>query len=941
MGRAYILRRIQKHIALILCAAFLLTGMASMTCFAAEESARKVRVGYAWSANFSEGESDEEYKSGYAYEYLQKVAYYTGWQYEYVYGDWSTILDMLERGEVDVMAGIAYTEERSRVLDFPDFPMGTEHYYIYVRQNSTLASKDVIDIEGLHIGCIEGSIQDMILDSWDQNGEKDFTVEKFPGTKEMYKAFSQHAIDAVVDTDNAVLPTDGLVPIAKVGSSDYYLAVAKGRDELLAQLNRALEKINNSSPYYLQNLYNKYFSETAVVMSLSPQEREWLSEHPSIKVGYMNQYMPYCGTDKQGKTTGLLVDLFENMFSKLSMEQMPAIEYVAFDNQKDMITAVNDGDVDVAFPVFCDIWFSEMQGLYQTTDIADVMVDLVYKGNYNNLSMEKIGVNRDNLIQYQFTVKQYPKAEIIYYDTIDECLEAVVKGDIDCTIINGLRTDALIGKDYYKSLNSVELTDTSSLTMGVKRGNVELLTLLNHGLHTLDKNFAMANSYKYENNIPVYTAKDFIRENMLWVLLLVVLIAAIIAFFLLRYARHTRRYLAQEKELTKNLENALKAARQANQAKTIFLNSMSHDIRTPLNGILGLLEINERHADDRQLIDENRKKIKVAANHLLSLISDVLQYSRIGDEGVQLAQEPFDMMELTRDVMTIIELRAAETGISVQHPFYPEGYEYPYVYGSPLHVRQIMINILDNAIKYNKPGGSISCDMKIVDVDENRVTYQAIISDTGIGMSKEFMEHMFEAFSQEHSDARSVYQGTGLGMAIVKGLVDKMGGTIEVTSELDVGSTFVVTVPFAIASAEEIPKKVDVAEVDLEGKKILVAEDNVLNMEIAKTILGDMGAVITEANNGKEAVEAFTENEPGTFDLILMDLMMPVMDGYEATKEIRAFDREDAANIPIVAMTANAFVEDAKKCIDAGMNGHLAKPIEMPKLIQLLSEVLS
>jgi len=389
------------------------------------------------------------------------------------------------------------------------------------------------------------------------------------------------------------------------------------------------------------------------------------------------------------------------------------------------------------------------------------------------------------------------------------------------------------------------------------------------------------------------------------------------------------------------LTKALEQAKRADAAKSAFLSRMSHDIRTPLHGIIGLLEINEKHSDNRTLVDENRAKMRVAADHLLSLISDVLELSKMESEDVQLAHEPFDVLQLASDVMTITQLRASEAGIRLEHPDCTDQLVCPCVYGSPLHVRQILINIFSNAIKYNKPNGLIYCKAETVNQNEDTVVYRVTVSDTGIGMSEQFMEHMFEPFSQENNDARSTYQGTGLGMAIVKQLVDKMNGTIEVTSKKNEGSTFVITIPFEIADPALLPSpKAEPAELNLSGVRILLAEDNELNMEIAKAILEDAGASVYEVMNGWDAVQAFEQNPPGTYDLILLDIMMPVLNGLDATREIRSFQREDAETIPIFAMTANAFAEDVAKCLEAGMNGHIAKPLDVDKMMRTLVNAL-
>lgn len=389
----------------------------------------------------------------------------------------------------------------------------------------------------------------------------------------------------------------------------------------------------------------------------------------------------------------------------------------------------------------------------------------------------------------------------------------------------------------------------------------------------------------------------------------------------------------KEKKQKEELERALLQAKTANAAKSSFLARMSHDIRTPLNGIIGLIEIGELHEEDVALLKQNRAKAKIAASHLLELINDVLDMSKLEDGSVELAHEAFDIHQLSLDILMLMGLRAKEKNLTIENLTEPEAVVEPYVYGSPLHVRQIFMNIMGNSIKYNKEGGKIFVSVKSKYVDEKHVEYVVSIRDTGIGMSPEFLEHLFEPFTQERIDARSVYEGTGLGMSIVKSLVDKMGGTIEVESEPDEGSVFTVTLTYEIAPEEEA-KECEVTSVpgSVEGIKILLAEDNELNTEIAVTILEDAGAEVTTVENGKLAVEEFNSKPAGTYDVILMDIMMPEMNGYEATAAIRDLPRKDASAIPIIAMTANAFADDVKKAHEAGMNDHMAKPLNINKL---------
>lgn len=413
--------------------------------------------------------------------------------------------------------------------------------------------------------------------------------------------------------------------------------------------------------------------------------------------------------------------------------------------------------------------------------------------------------------------------------------------------------------------------------------------------------------------------------------LILLLLSGLLSVFTL--LRRTKKSELRTAELNRRLQEALDMANAASVAKTKFINNMSHDIRTPLNGIIGLLKINELHADDTALVQANYEKMRVSADHLLSLINDVLEVSRLEDGTTQPAPAPLDLVQLSQEVGDIISERTAEAGLTVS--FGPQEIPVRYVYGSALRLRQIFLNVYGNCIKYNRAGGTIRTALACVDRDARTVTYRWTISDTGIGMSEEFLRHIFEPFTQENNDARSVYHGTGLGMSIVKGLLEQMHGTISVTSREGEGSTFIITIPFAIA--EKPAAEEGKAAGDVRGLRLLLAEDNTLNAEIARTLLTDKGAVVTTVDNGQQALALFQKEPAGTFDAILMDVMMPVMDGLTADRAIRALDRPDAKTIPIIAMTASAFAEDAQRCFDAGMNAHLAKPLELDRMLSVIA----
>ena len=362
---------------------------------------------------------------------------------------------------------------------------------------------------------------------------------------------------------------------------------------------------------------------------------------------------------------------------------------------------------------------------------------------------------------------------------------------------------------------------------------------------------------------------------------------------------------------------------------------MSHDIRTPLNGIIGMIEISDRHREDRALVDANRVKEKVAAKHLLELINDVLEFNKLDEENLQLTKEPFCLKKLWQEIITIVEPRAADKGVLLKYEEQTEGTAAGCVLGSPLHVRQIFINILGNAIKYTDAGGHVLCQVTIKAIGESRISCRAVISDNGIGMSTAFLPHLFESFSRENTDEKSVTQGTGLGMSIVKHLVDEMGGTITVESKKGVGTTFTVTLLFEEPKEQE-GKKIEEGDesADLSGMRVLLAEDNELNREILKELIRETGISIEEAVNGKEAVRLVQNNPEDYFDLVFMDVQMPEMDGYETAGRIRQYEKKlKRKHLPIIALTANVFAEDSERALRAGMDAHMGKPVEVPQLL--------
>ena len=517
--------------------------------------------------------------------------------------------------------------------------------------------------------------------------------------------------------------------------------------------------------------------------------------------------------------------------------------------------------------------------------------------------------------------------------TIVVTSDSKVVASNDETLIGGNAEEMAILRQIRQAYSSGELVRASWPEDSFRRY---------YGMMGCGRNFYV---YVYMTEKAVFAATP---QNMLFALIFYAVIFAFAKAIRFRTAqcyqeqqyRVQKEYAEKLRAANAELSAAVDQADRANAAKTSFLSRMSHDIRTPLNGVIGLLQIDDAHPNDIALLTANREKMKVAANHLLSLINDVLQMSKLESGEITLAHEPLDLNRLSRDILTIVEQRAVEAGVALEYDRRQfERMKPGCVYGSPLHLRQVFLNVYGNCIKYNKVGGSVTTLCRVVGERDGIVTYRWVIRDTGIGMSRAFLAHIFDPFAQEHTDARSVYHGTGLGMAIVKSLIDKMGGGIEVSSREGEGSEFVITLPFEIA--EELPEPPPAAQetkaADVRGLRILLAEDNALNAEIVKKLLADRGAEVEATSDGRQALEAFESHKPGTYAAILMDVMMPNMDGLDATRAIRALDRADAKVIPIIAMTANAFEEDARKCMEAGMNAHLPKPIRIERLVAVIA----
>lgn len=914
-----------RTLAVALAALAVLSAAVPAPAFAADsdQQVKTVRVG--WLVNnkgFQEGTPGERL-SGWGYEYLQTLSYYTkGWQYEYVSGTFTELMDMLEAGEIDLMPNISYSPEREQKLLFSSNPEGTERYYIYAKPDrDDLAKGDPQALQGLTIGCNSGVMQTTVGQQWLADEGVTCTYKEINTGSALFEALADGEVDAVIMNDTISSPDAS--PMFYVGSSDYYFAVPKSRPDLMNDINAAMTAIARVNPLYNDEVKSSYSAQNSGSSSLTGTETSWLKANGNtITLGYLKNQLPYCTQNGDGEMEGSLASLATTLHDKFGI----TVTTVAISNNQQMLKALSNGTIDVALPLFRDYWLAEQKGVIQSNPMGTVSLTAIHSSNNLNSDLKKIACTQDAIVNHSELESLFPDATITDYPNGNEALEALNKGEARCIIVPSTRLKTIRDTYNIEDFQTQELTDAAQLSCLISRGKPELLGIINKGIVNAGESLS-ASSYSPTS----YSAQESDAFRLLYrnriVIAAVVICILLTGIVILVWSLHRA-----QKEQQK--------ADAANAAKTAFLTRMSHDIRTPLNGILGLIEIEELKDGDMQVARESRAKARVAANHLLSLINDILEMGKIEDRKLTLEHAPFNLKELCDDALVLCKLRASGNGITMQDNSLPYATG-PYMIGSPTHIRRIIINLLDNSIKYNKRGGSVTFSSQTKPLDDGRALFCFSVSDTGIGMAPEFLKHIYEPFAQEGDDARSKFQGTGMGMPIVKSLIELMGGTIEISSEVGVGSTFNVQIPLDIDKNPQARERADgqANSCSLAGMNVLLAEDNELNAEIAQALLESEGIVVTRTADGNETVNLYVGRPAGSFDAILMDIMMPGMDGYEATRAIRLSEKADAADIPIIALTANAFNEDAKAAHDAGMNAHLPKPLDFNKLKNILARI--
>lgn len=1045
--------------------------------------AKVVTVGYYASHNFQEGASDSSVKSGYGYEYLQQISDYTGWQYKYIYGDWEAVFGMFLKGEIDIIAGLAYREERKNLMEYPTYYMDIDYHYILTsRSDNSMSEEDISSFNGKRIGCLRNSNLTSGLKAWAAEKGAQLEYVYFNDLNEMPKALERGELDGFTATDKVLDRGMNVKPIVLYAAPKSYICVRKGATRLLQELNGALERINADDGLLIEKLRTKYYKKRTMSPALSGREQEWLENHNEIRVAYAPDHLPYSSRGSDGRVTGVLKDIMDEWLKKLDLDGKIMVRYKPCVNFRQAVYDLQNGDVDVIFPFPSNRWYAEQSNVMISSEVVSVPMSVAFSGEFNKSTFKKIAVISKPQ-QTLFMRERFPDSEWLMMDNAEECLKAVLDGRATSALMITFKVNPLMHESDYSHLKVMPFGKDAFYSLGVRKGNFALLSLLNRGFGLMDVGVTNNAVYKYMDYRSRYGVTDFIRDNLPAFVLLTTLIVIIVIMILVLYIsgikkahrstqaqveisealsldypyailvdiekgfsltikrdgkvlkekdwvyhesydaawkffankhvceedreevlksstldvvlenlKYQQEYIctyraewdnkvhytqstfakvyfsnlkknviilgckivdemvAKERERRELLSNALAVAEHSNQSKTIFLNNMSHDIRTPMNAIIGFTNLAKIHVQDTEAVASYLNKISISSSHLLSLINNVLDMSRIESGKLKLSEDRVHLPSMIREIQDMVQNSAQSKGVSIS--FY-DALTNEIVLADDLKLKQVLINIVGNAIKFTQPGGRVVVSVaERGEAPEGFANYQFVVADTGIGMSSDFRDHIFDTFSRERTSTVSGIQGSGLGMAISKNIVDMMGGNIVVETTPNVGTKITVNLMFKFSdfAAKNVSTKyagTDPTEdlfknkaFDFKGKKILLVEDNVLNQEIAVSILQELNFEVELAGDGVDAVEKVKRNPAGTYHVILMDIQMPNMDGYEATRSIRNLTDSAKALIPVVALTANAFEEDRQKAFDAGMNGHVSKPISVPELMETLGKLV-
>ena len=1070
----------RKSACVMLSLLLLLSAVLPVKAAAETASAKVVRVGsFEDTFNYV---NEKGARKGYGYELLETLSGYTGWQFEYVTCDWSDCFEKLKNGEIDIIGGISYTEDRTQEMLFSDEPMGVEKYYLYADlSRADISASDFKTLNGKKIGVLMGTEPEVMLTEWEEKYGLETEHVNISNNEDVKQKLANHEIDCFVSLEESFWAERGISTITRVGESGIYYAINKNRPDIKEELDDAMRALDEAVPFYTADLYKRYFSMDYTPI-LTGEEKAWLRKHGAIRMGFLASDSGVSTFDPAtGEFTGVITDYIQFAADCLGNQELE-FQLVGYDSKEAELDALKSGEIDMIF--HCDQnpnLAEEYHFACTNTTWTSNLMAVTNKQHFNENNVNRIAVPQNKLSLKKYLAFYYPQWEIVDCDTQEDAARLVKDGQADC-FVTGISSENKYSKKY--SFYSVPLVNPVRSCFAVNSGNRSLLSILNKTIKAMPVNMLAGALAMYKSSARKVTLSDFIKDNFFKVMLISSIAVAVVLLtilMLLQKARKAeaaaRKAASDTQELNAKLQVAVEKAETANRAKSTFLSNMSHDIRTPMNAIIGFTTLALSNIDDTDRVKDYLGKTLASSNHLLSLINDVLDMSRIESGKIHLEEVEVNLSDVLHDLKTIVSGQIYAKQLELYMDVMDVTDED--VYCDKTRLNQILLNLLSNAIKFTPAGGTVSVRVRqLAGKVRGCGQYEFRIKDNGIGMSQEFAQKIFEPFERERTSTVSRIQGTGLGMAITKNIVDMMGGTIEVQTAQGKGTEFTVCVPMRAQteqrpvekiteleglkalvvdddfntcdsvtkmlvkvgmraewtlsgkeavlrarqsiemsdvyhayiidwrlpdmngievtrqirslhddtpiiiltaydwsdieveakaagvtafcskpmfmsdlretlmsalgqkSADAVQRLLPEKNADFKGKHILLVEDNELNREIAQEILREYGFLVDSAENGAVAVEKVSTAAPGSYDLVLMDVQMPIMDGYTATRKIRALDDPARAKLPILAMTANAFDEDRRNALESGMNGFLSKPIVIGDLVQELHKIL-
>ena len=927
----YSKKQLKKRKGIVFAVMVLLVILLSSTVsiFAAEEQPVRLRIPFPETEGFTMTDENGK-RSGLVVDFLYEIAKYTGWTYEFIDTDAKDMTKEFIDGKYDIMGGTYYSETFEQYFAYPDYSCGNTKAVLLARQDDdAIKGYDLRDLNGKTIGVVKRATENVRrLEEFLSANGLEYTLKSYTSEEVAANQINLDLEAGKIDLKlgNATDDTGEFRAVAYFDAQPHYLVVQPDNQELLEQLNWAMERILLSDPHFSETVYNRYFDDTGVEnLLLTEEEKNYIEQKGTVTVAVPNYYHPlYCIGYEDGDHIGLVPELLEKITERYGIE----FSYVLADSYAHTQQLVIDGKADIAGIFFDDSADAMRNELVQTKSYASLN-DLIVRNR--SVTYPADGLTCGLLEGRQ--LPSYVKAsKVVSFATIEEVLSAVNTGKVDFACGLSARVEQMMQEKIFTNVVPVTLSaNRMSISFAMPMpANAELLSIINKGINSLsedDRNSLLDHNLISIGNAKV-SLKSFVVTNPILtivalstILLLITMVIVIIANMRVKNA---------------NMQKDIAKAEADNKAKSEFLSRMSHEIRTPMNAIVGTTALIAMKEDIPESIKENLAKLSSTSQYLLGLINDILDMSRIDNGMLAIADEDFSLRQMLDELCSMMQAQAQAREIEL---CCDTNFKHSDLKGDAVRLKQVLMNLVSNAIKFTPPGGTVHLTVEETTDTDLQATYLFKVSDSGIGIKTEDLERIFESFEQAGANQMR-NQGTGLGLPISRNIVQLMGGSLKVKSKINVGSEFFFSIPLSFGKPIEYKTHIE-PSFDFENVRILLAEDNAINAEIAIEILTLKGMQVELAEDGAKAVVCFEQSAPGYYNLILMDMRMPNMGGLEATRAIRDSSHPDAANIPIVALTANSFQEDRDLAKEAGMNDFLAKPLEIDLLYAVLQKWLS